>query len=88
MGSLMPPDDLNAVNDVVDGFLFESGNGEQLSRTCQLFEMLDILDVKSIVDFLRGLRADAGNGDNLQQAQRHFLFQLFEEFDFAGGDVL
>ena len=85
--SFLSPDDFDAVNDVVDRLLFESGNGEQFAGPRQFFEMIDILDVKSVVDFLRGFRPDTGNGNNLQQAQRHFLFQFLKEFDFAGCHV-
>ena len=41
-----------------------------------------------IVDFLRRLRADTRNLDDLRQSQRDFLLQLFMKFDGARSKIL
>ena len=83
--SAIQPD---SAEDVIDGLLLESWNAHKLVGLADRFEIFDRFDAKSIVDFLRRLRADTRNLDDLRQSQRDFLLQLFMKFDGARSKIL
>ena len=65
--------EVNAAEHVVDGFFLEAGDAEKLVGLAERFQILDRLDAKSIVDFLRRLRPDTRNLDKPGQAWWNFF---------------
>jgi hypothetical protein len=58
------PENLDALENVIDRLLLESRNAEQLIRLTQRFQLVDRLDLETIVDFLGCLRTDTRNLDS------------------------
>src|SRR5437773_594799 len=62
-----------------------SGNAEELAFAAKRIQFFNALNPKPLIDLLCGFRTHARHRHQLEQPERHVLFELFVERNCSGG---